>query len=423
MKISKEVSNQLVDPTFYSNPDLLNSTFANLRKESPFAKAHPDGFEPFWVASKRADVMDIEKRTDTFHAGDKATNLVPEVMVKATLEATGGKANLLPALVAVDGEEHRALRAVTFKELAPKGIKGLESDIRKTAQTFVEHMQSMAPNCDYASDIAYYYPLRVIMKVLGVPEEDEPYLLELSQQMFGQRDPDLNRSGVELTPDKIMGYMSAIVADFDKYYKPVTKAYREKPQECLNSVIANAKINGEYLTEDQLLAYYIVTASAGHDTTSNTMSAAMWELAKDPALFDRLKANPDDIPLFVEESVRYASAVKNFMRSATEDTTVGGQQVKKGDWIMLSFHSAARDEDTYENPDEFNIDRPKGQQIAFGSGPHVCIGQHLARMEMRVFWEELIPKLKSIKLAGEPKLYLSNFVIGPKTMPVEFEVE
>ena len=424
MNISKEISNQLVDPAVYANPELLNSIFRQLRKESPFAKAHPDGFEPFWVATKREDVLDIERRTDTFHCGDKSAQLMPEAMVEATKEVSGGKANLLRVLVAVDGEEHRALRAISFKELTPAALKKLESSIRETARQFVEQMLALAPKCDYATEIAHYYPLRVVMGVLGVPEEDELHLLKLTQEMFGQNDPDLNRSGEILSPrDLMMNFIDGTLHDFDEYFKPKTVAYRETPQDCLHSVIANAKIDGEYLDHDQMLGYYTITSGAGHDTTSNTMSVAMWELAKDPALFGRLKANPDDIRKFVEESVRYSSAVKNFMRSATEDTEVGGQQVKKGDWIMLSFHSAARDEDVFDNPDEFNIDRPKGSQIAFGSGPHVCLGQHLARLEMRIFWEELIPRLKSISLAGEPELYLSTFVIGPKTVPVEFEVE
>ena len=235
MNISKEISNQLVDPTVYANPARLNNLFRQLRKEAPFAKAHPDGFEPFWVATKRADVMDIERRVDTFHNGDKSTQLMPEVMTEAAIEATGGKANLLPVLVSVDGEEHRALRAVTFKELAPRGLKGLESDIRNTARQFVGQMLSMEPKCDYAKDIAYYYPLRVVMRVLGVPEEDEPYLLKLTQEMFGQQDPDLNRSGEEVTPLQMMKYLiEGTVRDFDEYYKPVTAAYREEPQNRLS---------------------------------------------------------------------------------------------------------------------------------------------------------------------------------------------
>lgn len=424
MIINKEMSNQLVDPAVYANPQQLNNLFRQLREELPFAKAHPDGFEPFWVATKRKDLIDIERRADTFHAGDKAANVFPQVMVEATKEITGGRENLMRALVAVDGEEHKALRAVTFKHLTPVALKKLEDGIRETARQYVEQMLSLAPKCDYATEIAYFYPLRVVMRVLGIAEEDEPQMLRLSQEIFGQNDPDLNRGGEVPTPMQMIEHLiNGTVREFDEFYKPRTAAFRENPQDCLISAIANAKINGEYLEHDQLLAYYILTSSAGHDTTSNTMSSAMWELAKDPALLARLKENPDDIAKFVEESVRYASAVKNFMRSATEDTEVNGQAVKKGDWIMLSYHSASRDEDAFENPDLFNIDRPKGQQIAFGSGPHVCLGQHLARMEMRIFWEELLPRLKSIRLAGEPKLYLSNFVIGPKTVPVEFEVE
>ena len=423
MDISRELSNQLVDSEVYADPARINALFEQLRKEMPFAKAHPDGYEPFWVATKHADVLDIEKRADVFHNGDKSTFMTPQAVVELTKQITGGDPNLIRSLVSVDGEEHKALREVTFKALTPQSLRAVTEDIRRIAVRFVDRMASLAPRCDFASEIAYYYPLRVVMSLLGVPEEDEPLMLRLTQEMFGGNDPDLNRTKTKVTPLEALEALKENLREWEDYFEPRTRAYRAHPSDALHSIMANAKIDGEYLTHRQLMGYYIISSGAGHDTTSNTTSAAMWALAERPQLLDRLKAQPDDIAKFVEESVRWASAVKTFMRTATEDTEVAGQSVKKGDWILLSYHSASRDEDVYPNPNEFDIDRPRGKQIAFGSGPHVCLGQHLGRLEMKLFWEELIPRLKSVKLAGEPRLYKSTFVIGPKTVPIDFEIE
>ena len=424
MDINNELSNQLVDSEVYADPARLNAIFAHLRKEAPFAKAHPDGFEPFWVATRHADVLDIEKRADVFHNGDKSTFMTPTLAVELTKHITGGDPNLIRSLVSVDGEEHRALREVTFKALTPQSLREVSAELQEIAEQFVDKMVAMAPRCDFARDISYYYPLRVVMRLLGVPEEDEPLMLRLTQEMFGGNDPDLNRSKKPITTaEEALDALKENLREWEEYFDARTKEYRAQPTSALHSIMANATIDGEYLTHRQLMGYYIISSGAGHDTTSNTTSAAMWALAERPELLQRLKDNPDDIAKFVEESVRWASAVKTFMRTATEDTEVAGQQVRKGDWILLSYHSASRDESVYPDPDEFDIDRPRGKQIAFGSGPHVCLGQHLARLEMRLFWEQLIPRLKSIRLDGQPELYKSTFVIGPKTVPVAFELE
>jgi cytochrome P450 len=171
------------------------------------------------------------------------------------------------------------------------------------------------------------------------------------------------------------------------------------------------------------MGYYIITATAGHDTTAFTIAASMAQLAERPELLARLKSDPSAISAFVEESIRWATPVKNFMRTAERDTEINGTPVSKGDWIMLAYHSANRDETVFERPFEFDIDRRANvQQLSFGSGPHVCLGQHLARLEMRILWEELLPRLESVSLNGDVKITQSNFVCGPKSVPIHFVI-
>lgn len=422
MMLPTQLANTIVDPRAYADGEAIHEAFRTVRKTAPLAQAQPDGFDPFWVVSRHADVMTIERQNDIFHNGDRSTFVSPkegEVMVRNLV----GEPNLIRSLVSVDGQEHRDLRGIVFPHVTPKAIRAWEESIRVIAREFVDVMLKTNGKCDFAKDVALLYPLRVIMTVLGVPPEDEPFMLRLTQELFSNADPELNRLGKgigEASAEDGLKALMQVAQDLEAYFSEVTKKYRANPTGHVNSLIANAKINGEYLNYRQMMGYYIIAATAGHDTTSNTTSAAMWALAERPDMFAQIKKDPALINAFVEESIRWAVPVKHFMRTATQDTEVAGQKIKKDDWLMLAYQSATRDEAVFDKPFEFRLDRAGAQQIAFGYGAHVCLGQHLARMEMRILWEELLPKLKSVELAGKPENTISNFVCGPKRVPITF---
>ncbi len=422
MTIKTEIAQTIVDARAYADRDRLDAAFTELRQTAPFDVAEVEGFDPFWVATRHADVLEIEKRADVFLNSAKSATLTDKAGDAFVQFVTGGERNLVRSLVQVDGQEHKDLRALTFPAFTPKALKALEDQIREIAREFVDDMLAKAPECDFASDVAFLYPLRVVMRVLGVPQEDEPLMLKLTQEIFGPNDPDMNRQKKEVTPEEVMQMLQQTMLDLEAYFGEVTKKFRADPDSCINSLIANAKINGEYLTHRQMMGYYIIAATAGHDTTANTTGAAMWALAENPDVLAKLKADPSAMAGFIEETIRWASPVKHFMRTAIADIEVAGKQVKAGDWVMLSYHSANRDEDVFDAPFEFRIDRPIHKHVAFGSGPHVCLGQHLARMEMRILWEELLPRIETISLTGKPKLTQSSFVSGPKSVPIHFTV-
>lgn len=420
MTIKTEIAQTIVDPRAYADRNRLDAAFTELRRDAPFDVAEIEGFDPFWVASRHADVLEIERRADVFHNAARSATLTDKAGDAFVQFVTGGERNLIRSLVQVDGQEHKDLRALTFPAFTPKALKVLEEQIREIAREFVADMLAKGPEVDFASEVAFLYPLRVVMRVLGVPQEDEPFMLKLTQELFGPNDPDMNREKKEVPPEQVMQMMQQTMLDLEGYFGEVTKKFRASPDSCINSLIANAKIGGEYLTHRQMMGYYIIAATAGHDTTANTTAAAMWALAENPDVLAKLKADPSAMQGFIEETIRWASPVKHFMRTAIADAEVGGKPVKAGDWIMLSYHSANRDEDVFEAPFEFRIDRPIHKHVAFGSGPHVCLGQHLARMEMRILWEELLPKIDTVALAGTPKLTQSSFVSGPKSVPIRF---
>lgn len=419
MLVPSDLAHTIADPKAYADLLRIDEAFAWLRANVPLGKANIDGFDPFWIVTKHADLIEIERRSNVFVNGEASTYLVSRdalVFGRTIVD----EPNVIRSLVNVDGAEHKALRAIAFPLFTPRAIRALESQIRAIAREFVDAMFAKGSECDFARDVAFLYPLRVVMSVLGVPQEDEPFMLRLTQEMFGNTDPDMNRSGQDLSGAAALEQITTVQAELANYFEDVTRRFRECPENCVNSFIANAKIDGEYLTARQLMGYYIIAATAGHDTTANSTAAAMWALAERPQVLAALQADTNLIPAFIEEAIRWSTPVKHFMRSATEDAEVRGQSIKQGDWLFLSYHSANRDEDVFEDPNQFRIDRPMHRHVAFGSGPHVCLGQHLARLEMRLLWEELLPRLGSLSLSGEPRISQSNFVSGPKSVPIRY---
>ena len=258
------------------------------------------------------------------------------------------------------------------------------------------------------------------MQILGVPEDDEPRMLMLTQQLFGGQDEDLNQSGVrDLPPEAITKLVAGAVADFEAYFARLTADRRANPRGDVASVIANAVVDGEPLNDRDMMGYYIIIAAAGHDTTSASTAGAMQALARDPEQWARVRADRSLLGGIVEEAIRWTSPVQHFMRTAAEDTEVGGQPIAKGDWLMINYVAANHDPAAFENPRKFDAARSPNRHLAFGAGAHQCLGLHLARLEMRILFEELLDRIETVEPAGEAKRSKSTFVGGLKTLPLK----
>jgi cytochrome P450 len=423
MTISTDVANTIVDPKAYADGDRIDQAFAQLRREAPLAVAQPDGFDPFWVVTRHADILEVERQNELFHNGDRATVVTTIEADKKVREMMGGSPHLVRSLVQMDNPDHFAYRKITQGALLPQNLRALEARIREIACGFVDRMAEHGDRCDFARDVAFLYPLHVIMEVLGVPESDEPRMLKLTQELFGNADPDLNRTGKSVTDvGEGVDSIQSVVMDFMMYFNAITEDRRAKPRNDLATLIANGKINGEPMGHLEAMSYYIIAATAGHDTTSSTTAGALWALAENPDQFAKVKADPSLISGLIEESIRWVTPVKHFMRTATADAELAGQKIAKGDWMMLSYPSGNRDEAVFEDPFSFKVDRTPNKHVAFGYGAHICLGQHLARMEMRVLWEELFARLDRVELDGEPTRMVANFVCGPKSVPIRFKM-
>lgn len=418
-----EVAAAVVDPAAYGEWTGLHEKLAWARANAPLAVAENPDHDPFWLVTRHADVMAISRDPQRFANGLRPTVLTNrdgEAIARAATPNHDG--HLIRSLVQMDAPDHMKYRLLTQSWFMPKNLKIVEARIRHHARAAVEHMLGFDGECDFARDVAAHYPLRVIMDILGVPPEDEPRMLMLTQQLFGSTDPELNRSREAIkSADQAIAMLNYVIADFETYFRELTADRRAHPREDIATVIANATIDGGQIPDRELAGYYMIVATAGHDTTSASTAGAMMELARDPALFARFRAAEADKAGLIEEAIRWTTPVQHFMRSAKQDVDVGGQVIREGDWLMLNYVSANRDEDVFDAPGRFDPDRPKNQQIAFGFGAHVCLGQHLARMEMRILMEELLPRLKSVELAGEPARVESVFVGGLKRLPIRFQ--
>lgn len=421
--IPQDIADTIVDPKAYADGKRIDDAFTWIRKNAPLEQAQPQGFDPFWVVSRHADILEVERQNDLFHNGDRSTTLVPIEMEKKVRAVMGGSPHLVRSLVQMDNPDHMNYRRLTQGWFLPQNLRPREARIREIAKGFIDKMAAKGGSCDFARDIAFLYPLHVIMELMGVPEVDEPRMLKLTQELFGSADPDLNRNAAAVTDaDEGLKAIQEVVGDFVAYFNAVTENRRADPKDDLASVIANGKINGEPLGYFEAMSYYIIAATAGHDTTSNTTAGGMWALAENPDQFAKLKADPSLIPTFLEESIRWVTPVKHFMRSATADAEVAGRKIAKGDWLMLCYPSGNRDDAAFKDPFKFDITRSPNKHVAFGYGAHVCLGQHLGRLEMRLLWEELLPRLDTLELAGPPKLMQANFVCGPKSVPIRYKM-
>ncbi len=420
-RLDPETARAVIDPASYAEWDGLLDTFDRLRTESPVALVEsPDGIHPpFWLVTRYEDVMRVSKDNATFLNNPRTVVFSINEGIEFARSMTGGSEHLVASLVTFDAPIHMKYRKLTQDWFMPKNLRQLEGEIRELAVKTVERFIEAGPEADFCKLVSQPYPLHVVMQILGVPEEDEQRMLMLTQQMFGGQDEDLNQSGIKnLPPEMITQIVAGAVKDFEAYFAGLTAQKRANPTSDVASTIANATIDGEPLNDRDMMGYYIIVAAAGHDTTSASTAGAMLALARDPAQYAKVSADRSLLPGIVEEAIRWTSPVQHFMRTASEDTEIGGQAIARGDWLMLNYVAANHDPAQFDDPRRFDASRNPNRHLAFGAGAHQCLGLHLARLEMRILFETLLDRIESVELAGEPRRAKSTFVGGLKTLPL-----
>jgi cytochrome P450 len=398
-----------VDPAAYADPVAWHAAARRIRQESPILKVEVEGYPDFWAITTHANVMEVERNPEVFTNAPYPT-VTPLSHVEAATNVP------VKTLIQMDGDQHKAHRNLVNDWFKPVSVKTLQGRIDTLAQGAVDRMAAMEGRCDFANDVAVYFPLHVILAILGLPEDDYPRMLMLTQELFGAEDPDIGR----LVEDESQ---FGVLLEFMNYFTSLTDDRRAHPTGDLASVIANAEIAGQPLPDMDTLGHYVIIATAGHDTTSSVIAGGLLALLDNADQLALLRADPTLIHAATDELIRYVSPVKHFMRTCQQPFTVGGVAFEPGDHLLLSFASANRDETVFTDASKLDVRRENAaSQLAFGFGRHFCLGAHLARMEIRAIFRELLSRIDHIELDGKPTWIRANFVQGPKSVPVSYQL-
>jgi len=429
----------VIAPEVYGRVSHPHQAFAWLRANDPLRYVSPQGFRPFWAVTKHADLIEIERQPEIFASeprpiiGPEITNpdlrqdVVAQIFARLQdspkllqVLATAGQQGLIRSLVQMDPPDHPKYRALVQPWFKPANLKRLEDRLEVITRNIIDDMMGDGSErtLDFVQDVAVYHPLKMIVELLGVPPQDEWRILKLTNELFAGDDPEMKRVG-----DDPLSLFDTI-KDLYEYFDAMTEERRRQPTEDLASYIANGRIDGEYLPFKELISYYTIVATAGHETTRTAMSGGLLALLQNPDQMRTLVDNRESlIKLAVEEMIRWSTPVAQFCRTATRDYELRGKTIRQGDNLGLFYASANRDEEVFDEPDRFIVDRHPNRHVAFGMGPHMCLGNILARMEMRIFFDQFLPRIEKLELAGEPKFLRASFVHGVKHLPIRFKLK
>ena len=404
-----QVDEAIASHKTYGSLEQQHALFSMLRREDPVHWTEPNGYRPFWTVSKHKDVMEIEKQNDKFINAPRTKLLSIEFESKVR-EAMGGRPMLVRAINQMDNPDHSKYKKLTHAWFQPKQVRLLEESISRLARESIDHMLALGGACDFYNDVVVRYPLKVIMLILGIPDEHGQHLLDITRAYFGGGDPEMQRG------NDLIGATQAYM----DFFRGIARERRSHPTDDVATLIATAEVDGNLIGEFEASSYFVALASAGHDTTSATLAGGLLALIQNPDEMRKLTTNPDLIPVAVDEMVRWVSPVKHFFRTSTETYTLRGKTIRPGDHLMMAYPSANRDDDAFEHPFSFIADRNPNRHVGFGFGIHACIGMYLAKIEMVIFFRELLKRVNSIALAGEPAWIETSFLGGLKRLLISF---
>jgi len=402
-------------PEAYADEAGIAARFKEMRAQGDILWIEQEPYRPFWAVLRHNDIMEVERNNKVWLNAPRLT-LLPSWFEDRTIAQFGSRTGPVRTLLDMDEPDHRKHRKLTQSWFNSKFLNTLRERMKLLAREYVDKIEQLAPNgeFDFVEEIAVPYPLIMITSILGLPESDAPLVLRLTQELFGASDPDRNANG---------DFGLATAMEFFGYLGGVVQERRKDPQDDLMSVVATAQIDGEPLSDMDTLSYGMLLAAAGHDTTSSSVGVGMMQLARNPAEFAKLKADPALIAPAAQEIFRWATPVRHFMRTAAEDTELAGQPIAAGEQVAILYLSGNRDERAFGDPDAFRIDRSPNRHLGFGYGAHHCLGRILAEMEVEALFAEIAARVATIELAGEPEWVKTNHTGGLKSLPVRVTMQ
>jgi len=394
--------------------DVPHATFARLRSESPIAwiEENPPN-SGFWAVTKYDDVGQVSRDHETFTT-TKGIRL--EEMAPDELEARR-------TMMEFDPPEHTRLRRLVSRGFTPRVIATYEGAFRSLASHVLDRVLPLG-EFDFVTEVARELPIRLLCRLLGVPEEDADRLVTWGDQMISHTDPEYTRfvvDQVDTEQYRLLPFRSPAALEVFEFAEEMAMERRESPQDDIISTLLTAEPDGVPLTDLEFKNFFSLLMVAGNETTRHTLSHGLTFLMAHRDQMDELRENPVLMSSATEEILRYSSVTMHFRRTATRDIELRGVPISEGDKVVVYYISANFDEDHYPDPYGFDIHRNPTDQLAFGSGRHLCLGAWLARLEIRVALEELLPRLADIEITGPVQRLRSNFIRGIKHLPVRVQ--
>jgi cytochrome P450 family 142 subfamily A polypeptide 1 len=383
---------RLLDGSWYAEDP--HRHFAWMRAHAP---VFWDEAGQVWGVATYAELLRVSKDVETFCSRMSSRPDAPP----------------LPSMINLDDPEHRRRRNLVNKGLTPRRVQDHEPAIRRLCHELVDRVAPRGA-CDFVRDVAGPLPMAVIGDLLGVEPEDRDMLLRWSGDL-------LAGTSVPAPPEVTVRVMKAF-EEYADYNHRVVADRRARPRDDMMSTLVHAEIDGQKLTDEDILQEGLLILVGGDETTRHVITGGMEALVRNPDQRRKLAADPRLLPLAVEEMLRWVSPIKSMNRTATREVALGGARVRAGDKLLLLYPSANRDERAFPRADEFHVDREPNDHVAFGHGVHFCLGASLARLELRVMFETLLARLPDLELATTDPLPLrpSNFIVGIEEMPVVF---
>ena len=395
-----------------------HATFERLRRTDPISWwAEHDGGGGFWAVTRHDDLLVVSRDVETFSSakGIRLEEMSPDETVARR------------TMMELDPPEHTAYRRLVSKPFSRREVYAYENAIRLLARSVVDRAFALGERIDFVEEIAKQLPMRMLGALLGVPESDGPWLVQKGDALLGNTDPEFTTHPVGLVDTdefRMKPFRSPAAFELFRYAQEQAAQRRASPTDDVISDLLRPKIDGEALTAHEFNNFFTLLVAAGNDTTRYTMAAGLKALIEHPEQLDELRAaigaDPTLVASAVEEILRWATVTMHFRRTATRDVDLNGRRIAAGDKVVIWFISADYDDDQFSDPYRFDIHRTPNRHVAFGlMSPHICLGAQLARMEIKVLLEELLPRLDGAKLAGPIDRLRSNFINGIKHMPIE----
>jgi cytochrome P450 len=396
----------IYDPAGYIE-SAQHETFARLRRDAPvYRQEMPDGTF-YWAVLRHADVVAVSREPRVFSAEVGA--VVLEDQPPEQLEQTKNM------LLMMDPPRHAELRRNVAPLFKAREIARLEQAIRGICRSILDRA-AVQRDMEFVHDVAALLPSQVFGEMMGIPVEDRPKINRWAELMAGGQDPDVNP---ELQGDSYAsGGQNEGSIQMAMYGIDYAQRRRSEDPIDIGTMLLHTEIEGREMTDLEFGYFFVQLVTAGNDTTRTMLSSGLLALLEHPDEMARVRADPSLIASAVEEMLRYANPLHYFRRTATADAVVGGQRIAAGDKLAMMYTSANRDEAVFSDPDRFDVSRTPNPHLSFGIAEHFCLGVHLARLEARVFFEELLGRFPTIELTGPPRRQRSNLNNALKALPI-----